>query len=407
MFDFTTTTFIHDADMIEAFPGSATGQTSKALRLENKIFKYEDVVAIYRNPYVAPANAKLKVDIEGFMTSVAATTEYSDAKRFKLDFYLKRSGDNNSFYSNDFVFKGKDFHYEWTNKQNTAAKVAKMINKINKLYGDVYLKVYTEHDEDANHDVLIFENDNYGIFTEADLKIYLPEASDCCTFREGGWDIVDALPSELHYCETKDPCVTPIIPFKTSVDNEEYYQAAVPASGNNAGTPQLGGWLISYYGVNGFGTYEQLLKDLRLPTMENFRWMSPTASEMPIPGNKYVQYTIHQISCRGVLGGSAVGEVTHSKTTHVFFVPTCGCGDSGDLDTVMKTAIVNAGMESLLLSTDTDTMGAEATSTLMAGPALTSDPTTDPVEVENFTHDLSIKADVVNEEAPAAEPSNP
>ena len=37
MFDFTTTTFVHDADMIEAFPGSATGQTSKALRIENGV----------------------------------------------------------------------------------------------------------------------------------------------------------------------------------------------------------------------------------------------------------------------------------------------------------------------------------------------------------------------------------
>ena len=407
MFDFTTTTFVHDADMIEAFPGSATGQTSKALRIENKIFKYEDIVAIYRNPYVAPANAKLKVDVEGFMTSIASTSEYSDGKRFKLDFYLKRSGDNNSFYSNDFVFKGKDFHYEWTKKQNTAAKVAKMINKIIKLYGDVYLKVYTEEDTELDREVLVFENDNYGIFTEAELKVYLADASDCCTFREGGWSTVDALPSELHYCNTENTCTTPRVPYKTSEDNEDYYQEAVPAGGSTPATPQLGGWLVSYYGVNGFGTYEQLLKDLRLPTMENFRWMSPTASEMPIPGNKYVQYTIHQISCRGVLGGSAVGEVTHSKTTHVFFVPTCGCGDSGDLDAVMQTAIVNAGMGNLLLSTDTSTVGANQTATLMAGPALTSDPVSDPSQVENFTHDLSIKADVVNEEAPAAEPSNP
>lgn len=398
MFDFTTTTFIHDAGMIEANPGT---NTDKVLRLENKFFKYEDIVAIYRNPYVAPSNGKLKVDIEGFMTSMSETEEYSDGKRFKLDFYLKRSGDNNSFFSNDFVFKGKDFHYEWTSKQNTAAKVAKLINKINKLYGDVYLKVYTE-DNDGT-EILVFESDNYGIFSEAELKVYLPDASDCCTFREGGWDTVDALPAKIHgYCEG-DECETPAVPYKTSEDNEDYYQEAV--TGTDHDSPQLGGWLVSYYGVNGFGTYEQLLKDLRLPTMENFRWTSLNESEMPIPGNKYTQYTIHQISCRGVLGGSAVGEVTHSKTTHVFFVPTCGCGDNGSLDDALKQAISDAGMENLLLSTDAQGVGIDAE---VGPPAIISDPTTDPVQVENFTHDLSTKADIVNEVGESTqEPAEP
>ena len=161
MFDFTTTTFIHDADMIEINPvGNGDNSSKDMLRLENKLFKYEDVVAIYRNPYIAPMNAKLKINITNFYTAVAADDDIKNAKRFKLDFYLKRSGDNNSFYSNDFVFKGKDFHYEWTNKQNTAEKISKMINKIIRLYGDVYLKVSYEGDN------LIFENDNYGWFTE-------------------------------------------------------------------------------------------------------------------------------------------------------------------------------------------------------------------------------------------------
>lgn len=118
MFDFTTTTFVHDPSLIEANPvtDNTGNNTSYVLRIDNKIFKIEDVVAIYRNPYVAPSNAKLYVDVESFMAAVANTQEYASANRFKLDFYIKRSGDNNSFYSNDFVFKGKDFHYEWTKK---------------------------------------------------------------------------------------------------------------------------------------------------------------------------------------------------------------------------------------------------------------------------------------------------
>lgn len=387
MFDFTTTTFIHDADMIEANPVSSnsTGTKSdKVLRLENKIFKYEDVVAIYHNPYVAPSNAKLYVDVAGFMDAASKIDAYKDAKRFKLDFYIRRSGDNNSFYSNDFVFKGKDFHYEWTNKQTTAKAVAKMINKIIRLYGDVYLKVYTETVDEK--EVLVFENDNYAMFTEASLKVYLPEQSDCCTFREGGWETLDELCGPATTCTEGTGCDKVTYPEWNSENNADYYNAAY---NYGSGTVQLGGWLLAHQGVNGFGTYEQLLKDLRLPTIENFRWTSPIASEMPVPGNKYDQYTIHQISCRGVLGGSAVGEVTHSKTTHVFFVPAYGCSEG--LSEAVTQAIEDAGMESKLLVT---TVG---------NPAIISDPTVNPVTVENFVHDPNTKANTVNDPLKASE----
>lgn len=365
MFDFTTTTFIHDADMIEINPvGNGNNSSKDMLRLENKLFKYEDVVAIYRNPYIAPMNAKLKINITNFYTAVAADNDIKNAKRFKLDFYLKRSGDNNSFYSNDFVFKGKDFHYEWTNKQNTAEKISKMINKIIRLYGDVYLKVSYEGDN------LIFENDNYGWFTEVQLKAYVPEISDCCTYHEGGWVTVDEL-TEFDCYEGENTCDTSKQPVWKS--EKEFIHA--------------------YQGVNGFGTYEELLKDLRLPTMENFRWTSLNESEMPIPGNKYTQYTIHQISCRGVLGGSAVGEVTHSKTTHVFFVPACGCG--AGLDDALLQAIKDIGWNKKLITVT----GVRSGEGGIQGGIINDDPTHDPATIEKFEHDPSKKASTVNKPA--------
>lgn len=364
MFDFTTTTFVHNADMIEANPNkdAHSENSSNYLRIGYHLFKYEDVAAIYRHPYTASRNAKLVVDIDNFMK----TDEAKESKRFKLDFYLRRSGDNNPFYSNDFVFKGKDFHYEWTNKENTAKKVAKMINKIIRLYGDVYLNVYVGKTGDEAGK-LVFENDNYGLFSEAQLKAYVPEISDCCVYREGAWNVIDELGKDLCW-KGKNDCDEPFYPVVYSIHKEDEDEL----------TP---GFLYAEQGVEGFGTYQQLLKDLRLPTLENMRWLSPTTDEMPIPGNKYVQYTFHQISCRGVLGGAAVGEVTHSKTTHVFFVPTCGCGDS--LDEVMKEAIKDAGMENLMLTT----VGKD-----MSDDAIVSDKVTNPAKVENFAHDLTIKA---------------
>ena len=109
MFNFTTTTLIHSTDQFEANPNG----TNQVLRVNGvNLFKKDNVVAVYRNRYVDPVNGKLEVvvPIDGTSTD-----------RYRLKFYLRRSGDNNSYYSNDFVFKGKEFVYEWTGKQNTPA----------------------------------------------------------------------------------------------------------------------------------------------------------------------------------------------------------------------------------------------------------------------------------------------
>ena len=73
--------------------------------------------------------------------------------------------------------------------------------------------------------------------------------------------------------------------------------------------------------VNGFGTYDQILKDLRLPTMESRRWEAVNKEELPIPGTLYNQYTLDYCVERGILGTDAVGDMVKSLTHHVFFVP--------------------------------------------------------------------------------------
>jgi hypothetical protein len=73
-------------------------------------------------------------------------------------------------------------------------------------------------------------------------------------------------------------------------------------------------------GREGFGTYTQLLKDLRLPTAANTTWLALNQEERPIPGELYNQYTIQYVKKRGIMGQSAVGELSASSTTHVFYV---------------------------------------------------------------------------------------
>jgi hypothetical protein len=74
-------------------------------------------------------------------------------------------------------------------------------------------------------------------------------------------------------------------------------------------------------GVNGFGTYSQLLKDLRLPTAVHNHWLSVQKDEMPIVGALYTQYIITYYA-PSVANPSftAVGNRSMSETTHVFWV---------------------------------------------------------------------------------------
>ena len=74
-------------------------------------------------------------------------------------------------------------------------------------------------------------------------------------------------------------------------------------------------------GVNGFGTYSQLLKDLRLPTAVHNHWLSVQKDEMPIVGAIYTQYIIsYYAPSTANPSFTAVGNRSMSETTHVFWV---------------------------------------------------------------------------------------
>lgn len=73
-------------------------------------------------------------------------------------------------------------------------------------------------------------------------------------------------------------------------------------------------------GVNSFGTYSQIVKDLRLPTATNYQWTHIRQSETPIIGAIYDQFIIEYVDKSVNCGLQAVGERMMSETTHVFWV---------------------------------------------------------------------------------------
>ena len=235
----------------------------------NKFLK-PNVVHIYKRAASDPVLGK-----------VTFTMDNQGVGNYRVALYIRLSGSQNSYYSNDFVFKGKPLMYEFAVKDAsaTAADIAKeaarVIEKIQTIYGDHWIKA------SANDNKLVIEGmDEYQLFTKAEIQKFNPNLN---TALVGGEfvTIATALPAD-------DPDYDRV---NTIVKSKE-----------------------------GFGTYWMILKDLRLPTLEARRFAALNEEELPVAGAKYNQYTIYYCKERGIMGGDAVGEVTKSMTTHVFYV---------------------------------------------------------------------------------------
>lgn len=73
-------------------------------------------------------------------------------------------------------------------------------------------------------------------------------------------------------------------------------------------------------GAESFGDFTNLIKNHRLPTLDNNRPFGENQEELPVMGATYNQYTFEYVTDRGSMGISVVGDQSTSKTTHVLFV---------------------------------------------------------------------------------------
>ena len=92
------------------------------------------------------------------------------------------------------------------------------------------------------------------------------------------------------------------------------------------------------FGKNAFGTYSQIIKDLRLPTAANYQWSAIRQVETPIVGATYNQYIIEYHAPANSHPLSVVGGRLDSYTTHVFWVK-----NDTDLVSAWETALKKVG----------------------------------------------------------------
>lgn len=273
-------------------------------------FDAKGIVAAYKNPYCEKVNGSVKIAIP---TTESTNGVKGDPMRIKL--YVRLSGSNNSYYANDFVFKGKPFIYEFKLGQ-TAKEIADLIKKINTLYDDKFLKV----EDEGNF--ITFTGDNYTMFTEVSVEKY---GAENYSLSGGTWDVVYGL-----------------------------------------GAPEITVTTC----VNGFGTFENILKDLRLPTLDNTNWTSANMEEMPIPGAKYDQYTIEYCKQVGVQGAAHVGDLVTAKTTHVFYVNRDIVGSA--FESALNSALAKSGVKMLTMTMENNG-GTEEMDTPIGFPEVTEE----------------------------------
>ena len=257
----------NNADLFKAVKTNVDGVEKDVVKIKRDfLFVKDNVKAIRKRAGYNPAMCKAEIDF----AALADELLNGEKKAYcRLDIYLGVEGAEPFIYATPWVQKGMPFWVEFTvtdkNKTKIADHVAKMI-KQNNLF-------------QVDKDLLKVE--------VADNKLTLTGATEYQRFRKVEVNV-----------------------FAATDDEAE----KVADLAENAEVKLL------ERGKNGFGTYSQIVKDLRLPTAENYQWTHIRQAETPIVGAVYNQYIVEYCAPASNEGLAAVGQKLESNTTHVFWV---------------------------------------------------------------------------------------
>lgn len=239
------------------------------------------VVSIYNRAGYNPVNCSATIDLSEIEDLIPDTGK----KYYRLDVYVGVEGAEPFIYSNQWVYKGRPFWIELTTKAGqTVDKVAeqwvKEIKKSKMFLIDKDIMHVTADASAGADSELGTEDDVYS------GKIILTGAGEFQRLRKIELSVYD--------------------------ENSEYAEK-IAEIGDDAIT-------VTEYGKNGFGTYSQIVKDLRLPTAANTSWTHIRQSETPIVGALYDQFIVNYAAPAVNDGMQCVGQRMESHTTHVFWV---------------------------------------------------------------------------------------
>ena len=318
MFNFTTQTIFNS--VIKATESEVRAKTAPKgyniitkdtakgpeLRIGNTRFNKNNVIDIQIKNHTVENLAKVEFDIAKVIELVTADDKDVQEGSYRIALYIGLSmNSQDSFYANDFVYKGKPLFVEFPiNAGDTPEIVANRIVKIAEKY-----QLFTAQEKilsvTANEGKVTFEGVNgYQLIKKAVLQKYDPNASqiDCCNSNGDFINIIFGVP--VTYTTDVDGVVT--------VTDKTIEDGVLRDLANNE--------VAIEPGLEAFGDYNWIIHNLRLPTLANTHFWSPSKPEMPIVGGQYVQFIIRMCVDRDGIAGGVVGQRATSVTTHVLYV---------------------------------------------------------------------------------------
>lgn len=272
------------------------GIEKDVLRVKRDFVFVKDGVTAIRKAEGHDATAcEAKIDFSK-ITDIQPTSD-EPKKYCRLDIYLGVEGAEPFIYSTPWVHKGMPFWVEFTvnndNKSKIAEVVADMIKKNHLFLVDKDLLTV----EATGNVLTLTGNTEYQRFRKIEVRTF--DATD-------------------DYAEL----AAEIVKIKDGVVSSDSAIHEVER------------------GENAFGTYSQIVKDLRLPTATNYQWTHIRQAETPIVGATYNQYIIEYSAPASNDGIHAVGQRMNSHTTHVFWVNQ---EVAGEWETALATIGFDAG----------------------------------------------------------------
>lgn len=321
MFNFTTQTVYNKISTSGADKNMwvATNPKKPALRIGNTRFDAVDVEEIQmKNPTVENL-ASVTFDMSKVLIDQNSTANEGTGR---FVFYIGLSMNcQDSFYANDYVYKGKPLFIEFPiKKSDTAATLAKKAKDVAEKY--LLLTLGTEkilnikvgsapaagsEEADTSGEITFEGVNGYQIIKKAILQTWDPEAKtvDCCSTQGEFIDVITGVP----------------VMYET--DDDGVVEASDKVfDGTEEGRELADDEVAILPGIEAFGDYNWIIHNLRLPTAANYYPWSPAnrMGEMPVVGQQYVQFIVRICKQRDGIMGEIVGARGTSVTTHVLYV---------------------------------------------------------------------------------------
>lgn len=240
-------------------------------------FVKDSVIAVSRAKFVESQKEILTIDLD------KADLTYEKGDIIRLFLYIRTANAADPMYANDFVYKGRPLFIE-AKAGKDASEAAENLKKAAKRWIN-----------------LLFGDDRFIVKVKAEGTVVTIEATSC--------------EQRFHAAEIQEFDPKAVIwahdgAFVTMASMDKESDAFVEDM-----------FEITQAGRCGFGTYSQILKDLRLPTNANTRFYRDLVDEVPLVNGKYWQYVVTLCTERPEMQGTSVlGQYNKSITSHIMFV---------------------------------------------------------------------------------------